>query len=111
MINYRVIYHFTDLQDEDYSYYPGDVYPRKGLVPSEDRIEELATSKNRRGRALIAKVDDGIEEEAPATAKTEPEDDFMNPPEPPEEGAIAETDEAPAASKKPRARKKKAAKG
>lgn len=53
---YKVIEHFTDLQDNDYSYNPGDAYPRNDYSPTDDRIKELASSKNRQGKPLIKRV-------------------------------------------------------
>lgn len=50
---YKVIVYFEDLQDKNYPYNKGDMYPRKGLKPSAERIEELATAKNLRGIPLI----------------------------------------------------------
>lgn len=50
---YEVIVYFEDLQDNEYKYYVGDSYPRKGLKPSKKRIEELSTNKNKRGIPLI----------------------------------------------------------
>ncbi|MBR4627786.1 MAG: hypothetical protein IKO47_08825 [Ruminococcus sp.] len=55
---YRVIVYFEDLQDKSRPYNAGDVYPRKGLRPSAERIEELATDKNIRGIPLIRKEDE-----------------------------------------------------
>lgn len=52
---YKVIRYFTDLQDDDYIYREGDTYPRKGLKPTADRINELASDKNKRGLPLIKK--------------------------------------------------------
>lgn len=53
---YKVIKKFTDLQDNRHLYNEGDSYPRKGLKVSPQRFEELATSSNRRGEALIKEV-------------------------------------------------------
>ena len=53
---YKVIRYFTDLQDDDYIYREGDTYPRKGLKPTADRINELASDKNKRGLPLIKKA-------------------------------------------------------
>lgn len=59
---YKVLEMFDDLQDfKDTKdgrvyrrYEPGDVYPRKGFCPSEERIAELAGEGNVRGHAIIA---------------------------------------------------------
>lgn len=53
---YKAIEYFTDLKDNDYPYKAGDEYPRAGYSPEADRIAELASNKNRRGRAVIEKV-------------------------------------------------------
>lgn len=55
---YRVIRYFTDLQDNDYAYNVGDVYPRQGVVVSGERIEELASSENRQKTPLIEAIDE-----------------------------------------------------
>ena len=55
---YRVIKYFTDLQDNDYAYNVGDVYPRQGIVVSGERIAELASSENRQKTPLIEAVDE-----------------------------------------------------
>lgn len=62
---YVTIAYFTDLQDEGHPYEVGDVYPRKGLTPSPERITELSGSANRRGLPLIEEVEVG-EPELPA---------------------------------------------
>ena len=53
-MKYKVLEYFTDLQDGNYAYNTGDTYPRKGYVPSEKRINELATDGNLRKRPVIA---------------------------------------------------------
>lgn len=53
---YRVVHEFIDLQDEDFLYNVGDVYPRKGSEPTEERIAELSGDKNKIGEVLIEKV-------------------------------------------------------
>lgn len=65
----KVIKKFTDLQDGNHVYNVGDVYPREGYTPSEERIEELASDKNRQGVPLIevpastvVDVDEAVEE-------------------------------------------------
>lgn len=56
MAKYRVIEFFTDLQDNDYPYNAGDVFPRKGKSVTADRIAELSGTQNKRGVALIEEV-------------------------------------------------------
>jgi len=53
---YKVIKLFADLQDNNYIYKEGDVYPRKGLEVSEERIAELAGSNNLQKQPLIELV-------------------------------------------------------
>ena len=55
---YKCKVFFTDLHDNSFEYRPGDVFPRSGLKVSKERIEELATNKNRRGKPLIEKVEE-----------------------------------------------------
>ena len=62
---YKVIKHFTDLKDDNHSYNVGDVFPRKGLEVTEDRLAELAGPNNKQGAPLIKLV----EEKAPAKKK------------------------------------------
>lgn len=50
---YRVLKDFTDSYDK-HIYRAGDAFPRVGTSASAERIDELLTSKNRRGEALIA---------------------------------------------------------
>lgn len=60
---FRVIKHFTDMQDGNFAYNVGDGYPRKGMSVLPSRIKELATDKNRQGVPLIEEIPDV--EEAP----------------------------------------------
>ena len=53
---YKVIKSFTDLQDNNYSYYVGDTFPHNGVEVGAERIAELASDKNRRGIPLIEEV-------------------------------------------------------
>ena len=54
---YKVIARFADLQDESHIYEIGDTFPRKGFKSSEERIEELASDKNKIGIPLIKLVE------------------------------------------------------
>lgn len=54
---YEVIRDFTDLQDNEYLYTVGDIFPRDGLEVSEERIKELSSSQNLQKRPLIKKVE------------------------------------------------------
>ena len=55
---YKVIAYFEDLQDNSFAYNVGDEYPRKGFEATDKRIEELATTQNRRKIPLIKKVEE-----------------------------------------------------
>ena len=70
MTKYRVIKYFTDLQDGDYPYNVGDVFPRKGKTVTADRIKELSGTQNKRGIALIKEVQEVAEKAA--AVETEP---------------------------------------
>lgn len=71
---YKVLRRFEDLQDNRHLYQPGDQFPRAGLKVSEDRLEELRTSKNRRHVPLIKFEEDPQSEIKPAKS-VEPEVD------------------------------------
>ena len=77
---YRVIKHFTDMQDGNYAYDPTDparnIYPRKGLSVLPSRIKELASDKNRQGVPLIEEipdVEDKPEKKTKSTKKVDKE--------------------------------------
>lgn len=59
---YKVIKHFTDMQDNNFAYQVGDEYPRKGMSVLQSRINELAGSKNRQGVPLIEEIPERVEE-------------------------------------------------
>lgn len=50
---YEVIHYFTDLQDNEYPYNVGDVFPRDGLMASKERLKELSGSNNKQHKPLI----------------------------------------------------------
>ena len=52
-MKYEVLEYFEDKQDNRRKYFPGDAYPRRGLKPTAERLEELSTDRNRRGVPLI----------------------------------------------------------
>lgn len=56
-MKYKVIKDFTDLQDNDYIYRAGDLFPREGVEVSEERIKELSTKNNKRNEVLIEAVE------------------------------------------------------
>lgn len=66
---FRVIKHFTDMQDNNFAYQVGDEYPRKGMGVLPSRINELAGSKNRQGCPLIEEIPD-IEEKPEKKTKS-----------------------------------------
>ena len=63
---YKVLKFFTDLQDNNFAYDEGDIYPRKDLTVSEERLAELSSSNNKQGEPLIKLVK---EAKAPAQAE------------------------------------------
>ena len=54
---YKAMTRFADLNDGNRIYEAGDIYPRPGLVVSEERLAELAGSDNRAGKPLIKAVE------------------------------------------------------
>lgn len=48
---------WVDLQDNNYPYKQGDIYPRAGLEVSDERIKELSGIHNKLGEVLIQKVE------------------------------------------------------
>lgn len=55
-MSYKVIKMFTDGQDGHFRYEVGDEYPRKGYVPTEERIKGLLGKGNKQGVPLIEEV-------------------------------------------------------
>ena len=55
---YKVIRFFTDLQDNDYPYNEGDIFPRDGLTVTKARLAELSSPNNRQKVPLIRKEKD-----------------------------------------------------
>ena len=53
---YKVIRYFTDLQDNNYPYHEGNIFPRDGLTVSKKRIAELSGNNNKQKRPLIELV-------------------------------------------------------
>ena len=52
---YKVIKMFHDLQDKNWLYNPGDVFPREGKEVTPERLAELAGKENKQGVPLIKK--------------------------------------------------------
>ena len=67
---YKAIKGFRDLQDNNYLYQAGDMFPRDGIKVSAKRIEELSTSSNRRGEPMIVEIKAEAKEEKPAAKKS-----------------------------------------
>ena len=59
---YKVIKHFIDLHDNDYSYEEGDTFPREGITVKPERIAELSGSSNKQKTPLIVLVEDPKDE-------------------------------------------------
>ena len=57
-MSYKVIHYFTDLQDFNHPYNVGDAFPRIGMNVSQERLDELAGSKNKQGKPLIQKIEE-----------------------------------------------------
>ena len=57
-MSYKVIHSFFDLQDNNFPYSEGDIFPRKGMEVSEARIAELSSDKNLCRMKLIGLVND-----------------------------------------------------
>lgn len=75
---YKVIKFFHDLEDKKetksgtvyHAYNVGDVYPREGSKPSEERVAELAGSENKQGEPLIELVEERVEKQTEEQPKT-----------------------------------------
>ena len=50
---YIVTKEFKDSQDQDYLYKIGDMYPREGVEPDEERCKELTGKDNKQNQPLI----------------------------------------------------------
>lgn len=57
-MKYKTLVFWTDLQDNEHPYHPGDEYPREGLKATKKRINELSGDKNKRGMPLIKAVEE-----------------------------------------------------
>jgi hypothetical protein len=56
-MKYEVIRDFVDVQNDNHLYRVGDPFPYNGADVSEERIDELASDKNRCGIALIKAIE------------------------------------------------------
>lgn len=57
MIMFEVLEYFTDLQDGNFEYKVGDIYPREGYKPTQKRINQLASDENVRKRPIIKAIE------------------------------------------------------
>lgn len=73
---YKVLSEFADLQDKNHIYRAGDVYPREGYTPKDERVDELSTAKNLLHKPLIQNVEDSTHEveETPEIEEQQPEE-------------------------------------
>ena len=53
---YKVIKSFTDLQDNNYAYYVGDIFHRNGVEVGAEWVAELSSDKNLQGVPLIEEI-------------------------------------------------------
>lgn len=53
---YKVIRRFYDLRDNNHAYFVGDTFPHNGGVVDADRVDELASGKNKMGVPLIEEI-------------------------------------------------------
>lgn len=60
-MTYRAITAFADLQDGKRRYEAGEIYPRPGLIVSNERLRALAGSDNAAHRPLIEAIQGGSE--------------------------------------------------
>ena len=82
-MSYKVIKDFADLQDNEYVYHAGDIFPRMGHEVTEVRILELASVFNKREEVLIEEVKPEVSEKAkslPQKDKEEPQDEIVEKP-------------------------------
>lgn len=54
---YKTLVYFEDLQDNNYAYHEGDIFPHDGMEVSKERLKELSSTNNLRGIALIKDED------------------------------------------------------
>lgn len=60
-MTYKALVYFEDIQDGRHPYNAGDEFPRPGYTPSEQRIAELSSTNNKRGKAVIIGIQDDVE--------------------------------------------------
>ena len=86
---YKAISYFKDMKDDMHPYSPGDTFPRAGLSVSEERINELSTGNNRRGKPVIELVKEKKKAEPKAEPKEEP---IVEEPKPKKKGKKKDAD-------------------
>lgn len=70
---YKVIKAFVDLQDCNFPYSVGDVFPHNGKTVTEERLAELAGKENKQGEPLIELIKEAPKAATPAkTAAKKP---------------------------------------
>jgi hypothetical protein len=67
---YKVIKAFVDLQDCNYPYKVGDVFPHEGKTVTDERLAELAGKENKQGMPLIELVKEAPKAATPAKPAT-----------------------------------------
>lgn len=85
---YKAISYFKDMKDNMHPYSPGDTFPRAGLSVSEERLNELSTANNRRGKPVIELV----KEKKKAEPKKEEVEDVIEEPKPKKKGKKKDAD-------------------
>lgn len=69
---YKVVEFFTDLQDNNHPYHPGEKFPRDGISVTDARLNELSTVKNLQKKVLIKRVvENDVEKSGSEYTKTE----------------------------------------
>lgn len=64
---YKVLRDFADAQDNNHRYYAGDVYPRSGYTPSNERLTYLSSANNPLHAPIIVLTEEKTEKvEIPA---------------------------------------------
>lgn len=76
---YKVLRDFADAQDNNHRYHAGDVYPRSGYTPSNERLTYLSSANNPLHAPIIVltgdkpkKVEIPVEEVKPVKTQNKP---------------------------------------
>lgn len=98
---YVVLQHFFDIKDNNHEYIPGDIYPRGGYAPDNNRILELSGSNNKLKMPLIAEDKSEDRQKKQPDTETYPADPAAQPdPEPEKTEDVQEKPEKPKKSAK-----------